>query len=179
MVTNDLVICTLNGFAEQEQAEQQQPAGKEPLEQEVEPLGDTGATASPDTVRDTEAEDDVPELEPQGDEDESDDEAEEEEEAVLPLRRSARQEVGIKPPERYLHAPKVGSKEWKEEGTKKAIEGEVTQIFKDLKALDPVLYTDIPKNAEILSSHMFAVDKFMANDKYDKTKTRIVTHGNE
>jgi hypothetical protein len=40
MVTNNLVIHTLNGFAEQEQAEQQQPAGEEQLEQEAELMVD-------------------------------------------------------------------------------------------------------------------------------------------
>ncbi len=79
------------------------------------------------------------------------------------MRRSARQAAGVKLPERYLHTTKVSTKEWKEEGTKKAIEGEVTQIFKDLKVLEPVLYVKIPKDAEILSSHMFVVDKFEAD----------------
>ncbi len=38
MVTNDLVIRTLNGFAEQEQAEQWQPAIGEQLEDEGEAI---------------------------------------------------------------------------------------------------------------------------------------------
>jgi hypothetical protein len=38
---------------------------------------------------------------------------------------------------------------------------------------------EIPKGAEILSSHMFVVDMFEADGSYDKTKARLVTHGNE
>ncbi len=123
--------------------------------------------------------DDVPELEPQGEEDDSDDEAEEEEDAGQPLRRSARQAAGVKVPERYLHATKVSSKEWKEEQTKIAIVGEVVQLFQDLKALKPVYKQDVPKDAEVLTSHMFVVDKFTADGDYDKKKARMVSHGNK
>lgn len=57
----------------------------------------------------------------------------------MPLRHSARQAAGVKVPERYVHAAKVSSKEWQEEHTKKAIGAEVMQLFKDLKALVPVM----------------------------------------
>jgi hypothetical protein len=50
---------------------------------------------------DAEPDDDMPELELQGEEDESDDEAEDDEDEAPPMHQSARQAVGVKPPERY------------------------------------------------------------------------------
>ncbi len=52
-------------------------------------------------------------------------------------------------------------------------------MFQELRALLPVHRKDIPENADVLSSHMFVVDKFMADGSYDKTKARMVSHGNE
>ncbi len=178
MVTNDLVIRTLNGVAEQEQADQQQPAVEESVEQEEAEAGGQQPERNVEQAE-PEAEDEVPELEPQGEEDDSDDEAEEDTSEAAPLRRSARQAAGVKAPERYLHATKVSSKEWKEEQTKKAIVGEVVQLFEDLEALKPVYKRDVPEDAEILTSHMFVVDKFTADGDYDKKKARMVSHGNE
>jgi hypothetical protein len=179
MVTNDLVIRTLNGLAEQEQVEGQQLAMEEELEQDEQPAREGQPEQPNEGEEKADDEGDVPELEPQGEEDESDDEAEEEEEAGQPLRRSARQAAGVKVPERYLHATKVSSKEWKEEQTKTAIVGEVVQLFQDLEALKPVYKKDIPEDAEVLTSHMFVVDKFTADRDYDKKKARMVSHGNE
>jgi hypothetical protein len=168
MVTSDLVVRTLNGFAEQEMVEQQPSSEDLPEQEQV-----TEAIAIEEQV---DAASDVPELEPQDADQESDDEADEEDEPTL--RRSARQAAGVKAPERYAHATKICSKEWSQEATKRAIEGEVQQVFKDLKALDPVMYAEIPKGAEILSSHMFVVEKFTADGSHEKTKARLVTHGN-
>ncbi len=60
-----------------------------------------------------------------------------------------------------------------------AIVGEVMQLFQDLQALKPVYCKDIPEEAEVLTSHMFVVDKFTADGDYDKKKARVVSHGNE
>ncbi len=179
MVTNDLVIRTLNGLAEQEKAEGQQPAIVEELEQEAPPAGEGQPEQPNEGEEKGEDADDVPKLEPQGEEDDSDDEAEEEEDTGQPLRRSARQAAGVKAPERYLHATKVSSKEWKEEQTKTVIVGEVVQLFQDLEALKPVYKKDVPEDAEVLTSHMFVVDKFTANGDYDKKKAQMVSHGNK
>jgi hypothetical protein len=170
MVTNDLVIRTLNGVTEQEQADQQQPAVEEPLDQEGVEADGQQQEENVEQAEPAEPEDEVPELELQGEEDESDDEAEEDTATAAPLRRSARQAAGVKAPERYLHATKISSKEWHEEQSKVAIVGEVTQLFQDLKALKPVHRVDIPEDAEILSSHMFVVDKFTTDGSYDKKK---------
>ncbi len=52
---------------------------------------------------------------------------------------------------------------------------EMRQLFKDLQALLPVHQSDIHKNANLLSSHTFVVDKFMVDGSYDKTKARVVS----
>ncbi len=51
------------------------------------------------------------------------------------------------------------TREWKEEGTKKAIVAEVMQLLKDLRALKLVKWQEIPAEADLLSSYMLAVEK--------------------
>ena len=70
---------------------------------------------------------------------------------------------------------KVQESSWKEEAQKIAINGEIAQLFEELKAVKPVM--QVPNGAEVMRSHMFVVDKFKANGDFDKTKARIVANG--
>lgn len=94
-------------------------------------------------------------------------------------RRSARIAGGIKPPERYAYASFVDKSRWAEESAKDAIRAEVTQLFKDLKALEPVKIEAMVTGACVLTCHMFLVQKYFANGDLDKMKARLVSHGNQ
>jgi hypothetical protein len=94
-------------------------------------------------------------------------------------RRSARIAGGIKPPERYVYASFVDRSRWAEESAKDAIRAEVTQLFKDLKALEPVKIEAMVTGACVLTCHMFLVQKYFANGDLDKMKARLVSHGNQ
>ncbi len=65
----------------------------------------------------------------------------------------------------------------KEKAKLKAIEHEILLIFKELKAVMPVFKKDIPKDAQILRSFIFLVEKYLANGAFDKTKACIVANG--
>jgi hypothetical protein len=94
-------------------------------------------------------------------------------------RRSARIAGGIKPPERYVHASFIDRSRWTEESAKNAIRAEVTQLLKDLKALELVKAEAIVAGACVLTCHMFLVQKYFANGNLDKMKARLVSHGNQ
>jgi hypothetical protein len=94
-------------------------------------------------------------------------------------RRSARIAAGVNPPERFIHTSFVDKTRWKEETAKEAIRAEVKQLFKDLSALRPVHAESIIAGACVLTCHMFLVEKFLANGKFDKMKARLVSHGNQ
>ncbi len=65
----------------------------------------------------------------------------------------------------------------KERAKFEAIQKEILQIFKELKAVKPVMKPDIPKDAEILRCFVFLVEKFLANGEFDKIKARLVANG--
>ncbi len=95
------------------------------------------------------------------------------------VRRSARIAAGVQPPERYVHASFVEKSRWVEGKAKDAIRAEVNQLFKELEALRPVRAELIAVGACILTCHMFLVEKFLADGSFDKTKARLVSHGNK
>lgn len=62
---------------------------------------------------------------------------------------------------------------------KKAIKGELHQLFQELVALVPVKRNQIPESMTILKSHMFLVNKYLANGDFNQCKTRLVTDGRD
>jgi hypothetical protein len=102
--------------------------------------------------------------------------------ATAPVRRSARIASGIQPPQRYALLTKLQETTKKLENTRErakleAIQKEILQIFEELKAVEPVMRPDIPKDAEILRCFVFLVEKFLANGEFDKIKARLVANG--
>jgi hypothetical protein len=93
-------------------------------------------------------------------------------------RRSERIAAGTKPPVRYVQATFVGKDHWQEPAAETAINSEIMQLFKDLRALQPVHHHTIAAGAFILTCHLFLVEKFLANRAFDKMKARLVSHGN-
>jgi hypothetical protein len=85
-------------------------------------------------------------------------------------RCSTRIAAGVRPPERFIHASFIEKSRWNEELSQKAIKAEVNQLFKELKALEPVKVEKIIAGAYVLTCHMFLVQKYFANGEPDKVK---------
>jgi len=136
------------------------------------------------------AENEIPELVDQEDEesdDEGDDESDlsdsEEEEGSQQLRRSAWVRAGIKRPahlRQITHTAKVKNNDGAvKEGIKKAQAEEIKLVFNDLKAVEVVMKEDIPEGVKAHNTHLFTVEKFLADGRHDKYISRLVAHGNE
>jgi hypothetical protein len=82
-------------------------------------------------------------------------------------------------PSRFAAVMKVATKEWQQEQSKIAIRKELKQLFEELVAIVPVKRQQIPKDASILNSHMFLVDKYDAEGKFEKVKARLVADGRD
>jgi hypothetical protein len=64
----------------------------------------------------------------------------------------------MKEPKHYTWATKVSAFR-KTESSSKATDAEIEQIIHELKSFVPVLSCDISKGADMLSPHMFVVEK--------------------
>ncbi len=72
----------------------------------------------------------------------------------------------------------MGKNHWQEPAADAAINSEITQLFKELRALQPVHHHVIAVGACILTCHLFLVEKYLANGDSDNMKARLVRHGN-
>lgn len=98
------------------------------------------------------------------------------------LCRSARIAQGISQPERYMLLTKIQDTTQKlvtdkEQAKFSAIQKEILQIFEELKAVMPVMKSEVPEDAEILRCFIFLVEKFFANGEFEKIKARLVANG--
>jgi hypothetical protein len=75
-------------------------------------------------------------------------------------------------PVRYMQVTKVSKENWKMEATTIAIESELRMLFEELKALRCIRRASIKAGTKILKSHMFVVEKYLANGSFDKMKAR-------
>ncbi len=82
-------------------------------------------------------------------------------------------------PSRFAAVTKVSHDQWKKEENSKAIGLELKMLFEDLKALRVVRRASIKAGTKILRSHMFVVEKYLANGKFDKIKARLVADGRD
>jgi hypothetical protein len=80
-------------------------------------------------------------------------------------------------PSRFMNVTKV--KEWKTEAVDVAIKAELRMLFEELKALRCVKRASIKAGTKILKSHMFVVEKYLANGLFDKMKARLVVDGRD
>jgi hypothetical protein len=192
LVTTQLIVDVMNAVA-RESAEQagapirqlqeaivsQQSAavGANPEEPAV-ILEETQQEPEEESEEAVEEDEDIPELVPQDQGDESDDEAEEDdnEETTGPtVTRSGRE---VRRPSRFAGVTKVARSRWNKKPASDAIKAELTQMFVDLKALQPVK-KESTRGAQVLNSHMFLVEKYLASGEYDKTKGRMVADGRD
>ena len=157
MVTTDLVVGVINAMKDQEVMIADEPEGLQAVDEDPDPL------LLPDA-------DDALEVEV---------EEEKVSESELPafLRRSARMEAGVAPPDRLSLVTKIKEREWTtNEDAGNAVRAELKQLFhEELNALQPVKV--LPPGQVALESHMFVTEKFTAPGEYDKTKARLVADG--
>jgi hypothetical protein len=89
----------------------------------------------------------------------------------LQLRRSSRIRGGIKKPSRYaMVAKKLRNK---------MIRSEELQSKGRRQAMEPVRKEEIPKEYIAHNTHCITIEKFTADGRHDKFKSRLVAHGNE
>jgi len=81
-------------------------------------------------------------------------------------------------PSRFLQVTKITREDWKTEVSTIAINTEMKMLFEDLKALS-VRRAEIKAGTKILKSHMFVVEKYLANGEFDKMKARLVADGRD
>jgi hypothetical protein len=74
---------------------------------------------------------------------------------------------------------KVSCSAWQEEAAKEAIKRELKQLVEELVAIVPVKRSSIPQDVKILKSHMFLMNKYLADGPFDKVKVRLVTDGRD
>eukprot|EP00590_Aulacoseira_subarctica_P002999 CAMPEP_0172416062 /NCGR_PEP_ID=MMETSP1064-20121228/2499_1 /TAXON_ID=202472 /ORGANISM="Aulacoseira subarctica , Strain CCAP 1002/5" /LENGTH=671 /DNA_ID=CAMNT_0013153423 /DNA_START=324 /DNA_END=2338 /DNA_ORIENTATION=+ len=205
MVTTDLIIDTMNFYEEKQQPvpiEAQQPAPQEPVttteaqdqmstiveqeaspvESEVEPKGvDPSIQEMDEPPELVDALDDPDDSDDEDDDDEDDDEASVQEPGIASRTRS-QTGTETKPPKRYAMAVKINkSKETDPERRKamdKADKEEIELLFVDLQGLLPVKEEEIA-GQQVYNSHMFGVEKFLADGSHDKFKSRLVFDGRD
>jgi hypothetical protein len=56
---------------------------------------------------------------------------------------------------------------------------EIQQLFWELEALEPIKAETILAGACVLTCHMFFIEKFLVNGKFNKIKARLVSLGNK
>jgi hypothetical protein len=185
MVTTDVIIQAMNSVAnelqleEEEQEEEvvrQQPAensaemgqiteeaGETPLRNQVEILPSGEAEAEQDAGGEM--------VEPEVAEPEVGESGEQ-----IVTTRSGRSVIR---PSRFVQITKVGREDWKTEASTIAIKAELKMLFEDLKALRCVRRAEIKAGTKILKSHMFVVEKYLANGNFNKMKARLVADGRD
>jgi hypothetical protein len=181
MVTTDIIIQAMNSTAKESQSDEpeeveevgrQQPAEDVPIREEI-------AEVTLETPAGN-LEESQPSEEVAAEEDGVEEEKDEKDvaEAVGPtvMTRSGR---NIVHPSRYMQVTKVSREDWKTEASSIAINAEIKMLFQDLKALRCVQRAEIKAGMKILKSHMFVVEKYLANGKFDKRKARLVADGRD
>jgi hypothetical protein len=142
------------------------------LEQALEePVGEAQRETIQGAVQETEEESNAPEVEDEG---EITEEASAETEGTR--TRSGRL---VTKPSRFLAVTKVSAEEWKDVENAKAIKIELRMLFEELKVLRPVRRAAIKGGMKILRSHMFLVEKYLADGTFDKIKARLVADGRD
>jgi hypothetical protein len=188
LVTNELIINAMNQIALGEEHEANQPEARviaeleaqENTQQEAQEefqqgvQEDTQQEAQEDTQQGTQVEPqqlvedvgvEVPEIE-------AEDTVETADETVR--TRSGRAVVR---PSRFAAVTKVSHDQWKTGENLKAINLELKMLFEDLWVLRVVRRASIKAGTKILRSHMFVVEKYFADGRFDKMKARLVADG--
>jgi hypothetical protein len=167
MVTTDMIIQAMNSIADESRLEEseevEEVVRQQPAENSVE-IGEITEEAEETPSRDPV--EILPLVEGEAEQD-----AEEEKVEPAVTTRSGR---SIIRPSRFVQVTKVSREDWKMEASTIAIKAELKMLFEDLKALRCVRRAEIKAGTKILKSHMFVVEKYLANGEFDKMKARLV-----
>jgi hypothetical protein len=179
MVTSDLIVQAMNATAAESRVEEeipdaaevvrQQPTETETNEQIVE-AEEEGNPASDPTES---PEDDPMEVKESGEAEIAAGDVAEQDDDGNPTvtTRSGR---SVHRPVRYMQVTKVSKEDWKMEASTVAIEAELRMLFQELKALRCVRRASIKAGTKILKSHIFVVEKYLADGGFDKMKAGLV-----
>jgi hypothetical protein len=184
MVTSDLIVQAMNATAAESGVENEIPEAGEVVRQQPTEAETTEQVAEAEeeinTVNDpTESlEDDPMEVKESAEEEIAAENVEERVDDGNPTvtTRSGR---SIHRPARYVQVTKVSRENWKMEASTIAIESELRMLFGDLKALRCIRRASIKAGMKILKSHMFVVEKYLADGSFDKMKARLVADGRD
>ena len=180
MVTSDLILQAMNATAAESRVEEEilQPAEAET----------TGRVAEAEEERNPENNltksrvDDQMEVEESAEEEivtETEEADVNEQDAEGNPTVTTRSGRSIHRPVRYVQVTKVSRENWKMEASTIAIEAELRMLFEDLKALRCVRRASIKAGMKILKSHIFMVEKYLANGSFYKMKARLVANGRD
>ena len=193
MKTTNLIVDVMNSFDDKELPvvqEVEQPPIVQPevtAEPIVEQASNEEVEVEAPVVEEPAENIEVPDLVDADDNDSaSEDESEDEEEIVEePIAARTRQRTGetIRKPSKYLFATKMDKRTEKDPkrlaSIKRAEVSEIKLLYhEELDALEPVTEEELGDN-KAHGSHLFTVEKFLANGEHDKCNTRLVLHGNE
>jgi hypothetical protein len=182
MVTSDLIVQAMNATAEESRVEDEIPEKGEVVRQQPTEAETTEHVAEAEEERNpvndpTESPvDDPMEVEESKEAEIVTDDVNEQVDEGNPAitTRSGR---SIHRPARYMQVTKVSREDWKMEASTIAIKAELRMLFEDLKALHCVRRASIKAGTKILKSHMFVVEKYLADGRFDKMKARLVADG--
>jgi hypothetical protein len=183
LVTTDNIILIMNTVASEESGETRVRPVESPSEsQDGENLGSIpGVTQveNPETNQgaiQAENQEVLPEEIPEEiQEDQSVGNRDDDEEPIV-TTRSGRQIVR---PSSYAAVTRVSRDASKEALATQAIKKELRQLFEELVALVPLKKENIPNEATVLKSHMFLVNKYIANGDFKKVEARLVADGQD
>jgi hypothetical protein len=100
------------------------------------------------------------------------------------LQRSNRIRKGARKPQWYMMVTKnlwetAAESDEQKHGLERAKVEEIKLVFEDLKVMEPVKKEEISAGYTAHNTHLFMVEKFTADGKHDKYKSRLVAHGYE
>jgi len=75
---------------------------------------------------------------------------------------------------RYMQVTKLSREDWKMKALTIAIEAELRMLFEELKALRCVRRAAIKVGTKMLKSHMFVVEKHLADGSFEKIEAKLV-----
>jgi hypothetical protein len=168
LVTNELIINAMNQIALSEEHEASQPEARVIAEsqQEAQEESQQEAQEEPQQSIDNEGVAE-PEIGVEG--------------TVEAVDETVRTRSGraVVKPSRFAAVTKVSHDQWRTEENLKAINLELKMLFEDLRALRVVRRASIKAGTKILRSHMFVVEKYLADGRFDKMKARLVADGRD
>ena len=176
LVTTDAIISSMNVIAEEDTVQARDPQWRRLEELLSRQPTKVGAGRAKDPVEDL---DETQARVHESDDDENEEGFEEAETAEAEAEEGSQQVTTrsgrlVTRPSRYALVTKVARLAWQEQVAKDAIMKELRQLIKELVAIVLVKRMSIPADVTLLKTHMFLVNKYLADGSFDKVKARLV-----